>query len=60
MDEEEFENKQENGNGTLRDIFDEFIEEEAGDNVPKSEFSEEFKKLSDKVLRYIDRMLGFR
>ena len=60
MDEEEFENKQENENSILRDIFEDFIEEEAGDNVPKREFSEEFKKLSDKVLRYIDRMLGFR
>ena len=60
MDEEEFENKQENENSILRDIFEDFIEEGAGDNVPKREFSEEFKKLSDKVLRYIDRMLGFR
>ncbi len=60
MDEEEFENKQENENNTLRDIFDEFIEEEIGSEIPKKEVSEELVKLSDWVLRQIERLLSMR
>ena len=60
MDEEEFENKQENENSILRDIFEDFIEEEAGDNTPKKEVSEELKQLADWVLRQIERLLGMR
>ena len=60
MDEEEFESKQENENNTLRDIFDEFIEEEIGSGIPKKEVSEELVKLSDWVLRQIERLLSMR
>lgn len=60
MDEEEFESKQENENNTLRDIFDEFIEEEIGSEIPKKEVSEELVKLSDWVLRQIERLLSMR
>ena len=41
MDEEEFESKQENVNNTLRDIFDEFIEDEDENGGQKKEISEE-------------------
>ena len=60
MDEEEFESKQENENNTLRDIFDEFIEEDIGSEIPKKEVSEELVKLSDWVLRQIERLLSMR
>jgi hypothetical protein len=60
MDEEEFESKQENENNTLRDIFDEFIEKEIGSEIPKKEVSEELVKLSDWVLRQIERLLSMR
>ncbi len=60
MDEEEFESKQENEDNTLRDIFDEFIEEEIGSEIPKKEVSEELVKLSDWVLRQIERLLSMR
>ena len=60
MDEEEFESKQENVNNTLRDIFDEFIEDEAENEIPKKEVSEELKQQGDWVLRQIERLLSMR
>ena len=60
MDEEEFEDKQENGNSTLRDIFEEFVGIETEENPPEKEVPEELVQLSDKVLRQIDRMLSMR
>ena len=60
MDEEEFESKQENVNNTLRDIFDEFIEDEAENGDQKKEVSEELKQQSDWVLRQIERLLSMR
>ena len=61
MDEDEFEDKQENENTTLRDIFEEFIgnnDEEEG--WPKKGISEKLKELADNVLRQVDRMLRIR
>ena len=60
MDEEEYEGKQENGNSTLRDIFEEFVGIETEENPPEKEVPEELVQLSDKVLRQIDRMLSMR
>ncbi len=60
MDEEEFEDKQENGNSTLRDIYEEFVGMESEVTKPKKKVSKKLKRLSDKVLRQIDRMLGMR
>ena len=60
MDEEEFESKQENVNNTLRDIFDEFIEDEEENEIPKKEVSEELKQQADWVLRQIERLLSMR
>ncbi len=60
MDEEEFESKQENVNNTLRDIFDEFIEDEEENEIPKKEVSEELKQQGDWVLRQIERLLSMR
>ena len=60
MDEEEFEDKQENGNSTLRDIYEEFIGMDSEATKPKKKVSKKLKRLSDKVLRQIDRMLGMR
>ena len=60
MDEEDFEGKQENENSTLRDIFEDFIEEEAENGTPKEGVSEELKQLADWVLRQVDRLLSMR
>ena len=60
MDEEEFESKQENVNNTLRDIFDEFIEDEDENGDQKKEVSEELKQQGDWVLRQIERLLSMR
>jgi hypothetical protein len=60
MDEEEFESKQENVNNTLRDIFDEFIEDEDENGGQKKEVSEELKQQGDWVLRQIERLLSMR
>ena len=60
MDEDEYEGKQENGNSTLRDIFEEFVGIETEENPPEKEVPEELVHLSDKVLRQIDRMLSMR
>ena len=60
MDEDEFESKRENGNSTLRDIFEEFVANDEENDVQKKEVSEELKKLADDVLRQVDRMLRMR
>ena len=60
MDEEEFEDKQENGNSTMRDIYEEFVGMDSEVTKPKKKISMKLKRLSDKVLRQIDRMLGMR
>ena len=60
MDEEEFGDKQENGNSTLRDIYDEFVGMDSEVTKPKKKVSKKLIRLSDKVLRQIDRMLGMR
>ena len=60
MDGEEFEDKQENGNSTLRDIYEEFVGMDSEATKPKKKVSKKLKRLSDKVLRQIDRMLGMR
>ncbi len=60
MDEDEFESKRENGNSTLRDIFEEFIGNVEEEVMQTKEVSEELKELSNRVLRQIDRMLGMR
>ena len=60
MDEEEFESNQENVNNTLRDIFDEFIEDEDENGGQKKEVSEELKQQGDWVLRQIERLLSMR
>ena len=60
LDDEEFERQHGNENSTLRDIFEEFIEKEDVNNRPKKEVSEELKKLSEWVLRQIDRLLEMR
>ena len=60
MEEDEFDGKQENGNSTLRDIFEEFIGNVEEEVMQTKEVSEELKELSNRVLRQIDRMLGMR
>ena len=60
MDDEEYERQHGNENSTLRDIFEEFIEKEDVNNRPNKEVSEELKKLSEWVLRQIDRLLEMR
>ena len=51
MDEEEFEDKQENANSTLRDIYEEFVEMDSEVTKPKKKVSKKLIRLSDKVLR---------
>ena len=60
MEEDEFDGKQENGNSTLRDIFEEFIGNVEEEVMQTKGVSEELKELSNRVLRQIDRMLGMR
>ena len=60
MEEDEFEKKPENIDGTLRDIYEDFIENNQHDEYQKKSFSAELKQLSEKVLRFIDRMLRMR
>ena len=60
MEEDEFEKKPENLDSTLRDIYEDFIENGQHDEYQKKSFSAELKQLSEKVLRFIDRMLRMR
>ena len=60
MEEDEFEKKPENLDSTLRDIYEDFIENNQHDEYQKKSFSAELKQLSEKVLRFIDRMLRMR
>ena len=60
MEEDEFEKKPENLDSTLRDIYEDFIENDQHDEYQKKSFSAELKQLSEKVLRFIDRMLRMR
>ena len=60
MEEDEFEKKPENLDSTLRDIYEDFIEKDQHDEYQKKSFSAELKQLSEKVLRFIDRMLRMR
>tara|TARA_B100001750_G_scaffold215982_1_gene200333 strand:+ start:507 stop:902 length:396 start_codon:yes stop_codon:yes gene_type:complete len=60
MDDEEIGSEQENENSTLRELFEEFIGSDDVVQPKRKEVSEEIKRLSEKVLRRIDRMLRMR
>ena len=60
MEEDEFKGKQENGNSTLRDIFEEFIGNVEIEVMQTKEVTDELKALADDVLRKVDRMLSMR
>ena len=60
MEEDEFGSEQENGNSTLRDIFEDFIGNVEIEVMQTKEVTDELKGLADDVLRKVDRMLSMR